>query len=436
MTLSFSSTKRALLATLVLALLGGQVATAQTATTNEDPPPDAAADSAAAGATADASAEGSTTEDPAAGSASADATAPPADSASDQSTDVSANTQATTDAQPQDDAQAQADASAATPAQPTPQGDAAQGQADVQAGVQGQAEQGQPGIEGQANVQGQAQLPGAGQTQPGAQTQTNVNLQSNVNQTQNFGLQFGQATARGLTLNAIDRGSVFFNAGLQPRDVLVSVSGRPIRSIVDFQRFVALYPGQRIPLVVLRGGQQQTIFITPPASHSIAQQPPAVGLPAQGGVIEEARLGVKFDAQIPNAAVVRSVNPGSPAERAGLQAGDTINALNGQQVVSAQHVSQMVSQIQPAQQVQIDYSRRHSAATTLAASPAPHAVGYAPQPLPQSAPVTVEGTAPRITFDNDDVIRQPQNGTVVRPGDADRDGRVLDGDGRIGRNRR
>jgi len=65
-----------------------------------------------------------------------------------------------------------------------------------------------------------------------------------------------------------------------------------------------------------------------------------------------AYLGVVFD---PNAreAVVREVNPNSPAEKAGLQSGDTIVGINGQDVYSYRDVIGEVNHSSPGDHLEI-----------------------------------------------------------------------------------
>ena len=142
------------------------------------------------------------------------------------------------------------------------------------------------------------------------------------------------------------------------------------------------------------------------------------------------------------AAVVRAVTPNSPAEQAGIMSGDVITGLNGQPVSAANEVVRMIGGMQPGQQVAIDLSReqqklRTDAVLAARAEPLRHSVGYPPQPtvhpLPANAPntVVVPGNA---TYDLRPV--SPGANNVVRPlrpGDADRDGRILDGDGRLPR---
>jgi membrane-associated protease RseP (regulator of RpoE activity) len=74
----------------------------------------------------------------------------------------------------------------------------------------------------------------------------------------------------------------------------------------------------------------------------------------------QAYLGVTFDSQIRDAAVARSVTAGSPADSAGVRAGDTIEALNGRRIASYDEVLRIVSGLRPGDVLDIDVSRRVS----------------------------------------------------------------------------
>jgi membrane-associated protease RseP (regulator of RpoE activity) len=76
-----------------------------------------------------------------------------------------------------------------------------------------------------------------------------------------------------------------------------------------------------------------------------------------------AYLGVTFEPEIRNAAVAQSVAPGSPAEQAGLRAGDVIETLNGQRVSTYQDVLDAVRWMKPGDSIDIVASRRVSIRT-------------------------------------------------------------------------
>jgi hypothetical protein len=257
--------------------------------------------------------------------------------------------------------------------------------------------------------------------------------QSNQQVDQQLGIEFDQVqapqrnqpsaqvnglTQSGLTIRTIQPQSVFFNSGLRPGDVLLSVDNRPIANQFEFNRLISTYHAPRIPLVVMRDGLQQTIYFNRPQDFAIQNPRPVVRT-------GQAMLGVSLDFRVPDAAIVTQVTPASPAERAGLQPGDMIIALNNQPIGSSHQVVQTIASMAPGQQVSLDIARQQSqfqvdAVLTQRPEPVRYSVGYAPLPLP-------------TVVDRTYVPRSGYEVRPIRPGDADRDGRVLDGDGRLPR---
>ena len=168
------------------------------------------------------------------------------------------------------------------------------------------------------------------------------------------GIQFGRATNRGLTINIIERNSIYFDSGFRRGDVIVSLHGRRIRSEADFMRWVVLHPGQRVPVVVLRDGRRETIYVVYPREVAHTDRG------------SQAYLGVTFDAQVRDAVIVRSVAPGSPAEEAGLQRGDMIVALNGEQVMAYPDAISVIRSMQPGERLDILLKRGRSERQTEA----------------------------------------------------------------------
>ncbi len=164
------------------------------------------------------------------------------------------------------------------------------------------------------------------------------------------GVKFGQANDRGLTINTVERNSWYYNSGFRRGDVIVSVHGRPVRNDADFYRVVVLQPGQRVPVIVLRGGQRETIYIEQDIVHAHHQE---TRQNTSGG----AYFGVIFRSEARDAAVVKSVNPGSPAQEAGVQAGDIILALNGQEVLSYQDAIKVIRSMRPGDELEVVVER-------------------------------------------------------------------------------
>ena len=87
------------------------------------------------------------------------------------------------------------------------------------------------------------------------------------------------------------------------------------------------------------------------------------------GHVEHARLGVavqevnqafaeSFNLDKPEGALVASVSKGSPAEKAGLQAGDVIRQVDGQPIVASGDLPAWVGQAQPGQQAKLSIWRQ------------------------------------------------------------------------------
>jgi hypothetical protein len=250
------------------------------------------------------------------------------------------------------------------------------------------------------------------------------------------GLQFDRAaTGRGLIVNTVDQQSFFYQAGLRQGDVIVSYGGRAIRTPAELGRWVLYQPGERVPVVVLRDGRQETIYVT-----YRAPQPGADDL-SYPRAAAQPYLGIALD-QDSHGAVIQAVNPGSPAEQAGLQAGDVILSLNGRGVTSWREVPLIVATMQAGDPLDIVFSRpveqrvvatlgirNVDAAVAVQAVPAePPSVRatYVEPAVPAPAPAVV-APATRVA---------PAPAQVVPPRrienriDGERDDRILDGDRR------
>jgi hypothetical protein len=354
---------------------------------------------------------------------------------SDTAAIATGQTDARSDAQPQAGASATADPSAAAStggATQTPPGESSiQAGASTDAAVDASADP-------NATQPGNA-VPGAADATVQGQAGATANTQAGAQQNLEAGLQFGQATDRGLAINTIAREHFFYNNGLRRGDVIVSYGGRPIRSHADFRRWVVYQPGQRVPVIVLREGRPQTIYVT------YQQRRP--GFENQAGYAQSpssAYLGVTFDPQNVQQAQIRSVHPGSPADRAGLRPGDVIHALNGNHIGSSQDVIHAVASMQPGQPLDVAVSRQvvlgNRPGVAQAATYAPDATYRDSASIAQPVPIVpAPQTAVDAAVDTGAYVgRDAVSGgarfdnTPARAGDADRDGRVLDADGRVG----
>ena len=164
----------------------------------------------------------------------------------------------------------------------------------------------------------------------------------------------------GAVVNGFIPGSSARAAGLTESDVIVALDGRPIESARALTRLVGRHrPGERVKLGVIRGGQSSTIVVRLgertdlEGSGPLRPAPPEPGEeqgPPEGMV--PMRLGVEIGEVTPEVeqaigrrgpgALVLSVEPGSPAARAGMQAGLVIGEVAGQPVHSAKEAGELI----------------------------------------------------------------------------------------------
>ena len=102
--------------------------------------------------------------------------------------------------------------------------------------------------------------------------------------------------------------------GLMPGDTLVSVNGDPIRHWSIFQTRVFTSAGRDLELVVQRNGEPVELSVKPDA------------IPSVRGDIGEIRVSSGSET------IVHQVRAGSPAAEAGIQPGDLIVSINGENI--------------------------------------------------------------------------------------------------------
>ncbi|MCL2428914.1 MAG: trypsin-like peptidase domain-containing protein [Alphaproteobacteria bacterium] len=132
-------------------------------------------------------------------------------------------------------------------------------------------------------------------------------------------------------------------AGLEPGDVIQSVNGQKIGNPRDLALNVAaVKPGDEAKFDVLRDGEHKVV------TGTVAEQPSETKVADNSAGQQEghAKLGVALAPVSPEAreqfdlpgdakgALVAQVQPGSPAEQAGIQAGDLIVGIGGHAVGS------------------------------------------------------------------------------------------------------
>jgi regulator of sigma E protease len=120
------------------------------------------------------------------------------------------------------------------------------------------------------------------------------------------------------------------SAGLRSGDVVLAVNGKAVSYWEDVDRAVAASEGKPLELSVKRGDATQTITVTP--QRTTIQDP----------ILREAKTTWDIGAGPQSVPQISSVNPGSPAEIAGLQPGDVVISVGGRRVFTADDLVQTI----------------------------------------------------------------------------------------------
>jgi len=127
-------------------------------------------------------------------------------------------------------------------------------------------------------------------------------------------------------------------AGIKAGDVITQYDGQKVSTSADLPKLVAATPvGRQVRVAVVRGGETVTLNVTiammdEPGQPVVAQAEEEKG--PLGLAVEAVTPSVARELKLsePRGVVVRGVRSGSPAENAGIRAGDVITEVNHQAV--------------------------------------------------------------------------------------------------------
>jgi serine protease Do len=163
---------------------------------------------------------------------------------------------------------------------------------------------------------------------------------------------FDMQKAQGALVNQVEPDSPGSKAGLKTGDVITALNGKPVNDAGQLQVEVGqTAPGTTIQLGVVRNGKNETVPVTLEAMGKKAGELSAsseTGKPRWGLGLSDLTPDVRQQIQAPQdvaGAVVGSVQPGSPADNAGIQRGDVIVSVNRKPVSNAEQASQALKSI-------------------------------------------------------------------------------------------
>ena len=171
---------------------------------------------------------------------------------------------------------------------------------------------------------------------------------------------FDMKKAEGAVVSDVQADAPGAKAGLRTGDVITELDGKPVTDAGQLQMLVGQKrPGDTIHLTVARDSKTSTIPVTLEALSGDKDNQIANGERGKGRWgLGSAHLtpDVRNELQVQSSvhgAIVEQVQPGSPADNAGLQRGDVIMEVNRHAVKSASEVVQALSSVPAGQNAMV-----------------------------------------------------------------------------------
>jgi regulator of sigma E protease len=152
---------------------------------------------------------------------------------------------------------------------------------------------------------------------------------------------------RPVIVGSVEADSIAAKAGIKAGDHITAVSGKPVDTWEDFYIAVGSKPDREVEVTYQREGSPTSVRVTPRTPEHSRYQ---IG-----------EIGVLPDVH-PH---IRSVNPGDPADRAGLKANDVIVSVDGETITFSSDLKEAISK-RPEQQISINLVRDGQPMTIVA----------------------------------------------------------------------
>ncbi len=145
---------------------------------------------------------------------------------------------------------------------------------------------------------------------------------------------FELPTVGGALINSVQADSPAKKAGIERGDIITEVDGNRIKNHQDLPYFIAqIEPGSKVKLKGYRNGKSRNFFAKLVAREATGQQLPTASEENRLGIeVNNIGNGIRQQLGVESGVVVTQVEPGSPAQRAGIKRGDIISELNQRQI--------------------------------------------------------------------------------------------------------
>ena len=156
----------------------------------------------------------------------------------------------------------------------------------------------------------------------------------------------------GVMIKSVEDAGPADKAGIKARDIIRKVNGNAVKTNIDVIRNISSKaPGSKVTLTIWRKGSEKDYVVT--IAEAPADTPPVAikkddGAPAKdanrlGLVVKDLAAKDKAELKLTQGVIVEDVD--GPAERAGLQAGDAILAVNTTEIKSAAQFNELVAKM-------------------------------------------------------------------------------------------
>lgn len=184
----------------------------------------------------------------------------------------------------------------------------------------------------------------------------------------NLAESFGLDRPRGALISQLVADGPADDAGLEPGDVIIEFDGEPIETSADLPHVVGLIaPGTDVDVRIVRDGRKKTIDVEVgglDAEDSLALAGRDSDDGDRGGrlgiIVEEAPEEMLTRWELSGGVVIRSVEPDSPADEAGLLVGDVITAVGSAPVRSLTAFQEIIGEKEAGASVPLRLMRRGS----------------------------------------------------------------------------
>lgn len=171
------------------------------------------------------------------------------------------------------------------------------------------------------------------------------------NLTPQLASEFGLQNDHGALIGQVEPDGPAKEAGFKDGDVIVKFNGDKIRNSQQLQLAVAATkPGSKVPVEIMRNGDQKTLHVTVkplPGTQQLAKGGSGNGQDngtLNGVGVADLNHQARQEFKIPKdvkGALITQVDPTSASAQAGLQAGDVIESINRHRVTDADQAIQL-----------------------------------------------------------------------------------------------